>query len=163
MKKIIFLDIDGVMNNEVMYELNPAYQQKRNEIDPKCIKHLNDLIKDTSAEVVISSVWRYNMDIEALQTIFNNEGFIGKIIDKTPVLRSEYTVRGNEILAWIKNNEELLGQPYYNFRNYVIFDDDSDMLYWQKDNFICVDSYSGLTARNVYKATYILNSTYMER
>jgi hypothetical protein len=39
---------------------------------------------------------------------------------------------------------------------YVILDDDQDMLYGQKDNFIHVNRVSGLTKRNINKARKIL-------
>lgn len=40
---------------------------------------------------------------------------------------------------------------------YVIFDDDMDMLLGQKDNFIRVNSITGLTQGDVDKAKEILN------
>jgi hypothetical protein len=89
--------------------------------------------------------------------LFNKKGFIGEIIGHTPIL-GEYTVRGNEILAWIEQNKNLIGKFRHDFNNYVIFDDDSDMLYWQRNNFLLVDGYVGLTPNLCYKAEWILNS-----
>ncbi len=65
------------------------------------------------------------------------------------------TLRGNEILQWIKDNEEIVG-PYYDFKKYVILDDDSDMLLWQKDNYINCDHWVGMTEKTVFKAKKIL-------
>lgn len=41
---------------------------------------------------------------------------------------------------------------------YVILDDDSDMLYWQRNNFILIDRFVGLTMGNVFQAKKILNN-----
>lgn len=37
------------------------------------------------------------------------------------------------------------------------------MLLWQKDNFICVDGYCGLTPKIIYKAEKILGKEVGER
>lgn len=155
-KKIIFLDIDGVMNSQLMYERDKNYEQQKDEIDDSCMKVLSGLIEDTGAEVVITSVWRYSHKKEELQKIFEKHGFTGKIIGATDVLPSD-CVRGDEILKWIKDNEDYLNERYYNFDSYVIFDDDGDMLWWQRHNFILVDGYAGLTQNLAYRAKWILN------
>jgi hypothetical protein len=167
--KIIFLDIDGVLNSELymIAEHNKSmaiehkieqtrFERQVDEIDPKAMSFLNDLIKETEAKVVISSTWRRSNTIESLTEIFKARDFIGEIIGFTPRL-SEDCLRGNEIYKWIKDNDKLLGMPYYDFNSYIILDDDSDMLYWQKDNFFKTDGYVGLTPTIVYKATWFLN------
>lgn len=156
-KRIIFLDIDGVMNSEMDFLLNPDQPEVAYEISPRCIKLLNSLIQDTDARIVISSVWRFH-GLDFIKNIFVKNGFEypDNLIDVTPRLGNG-CVRGNEILKWIKDNEKLLGYPYYHFNTYIIFDDDSDMLYWQRNNFIHVDGYTGLTPRAIYKAKWMLN------
>lgn len=157
--KILFLDYDGVLNHEMFYN-----EQAKNEIkieypyssiDPNCVNFLNDLVDKTDAKIVVSSTWK-NSGIDYCRDVLEYHGFKGEIIDVTPNLRSENCLRGNEILKWIKDNEELVG-PYYNFNEYVILDDDSDMLYWQRNNFILVDRFIGITPHIVDQATKILN------
>ena len=58
-------------------------------------------------------------------------------------------LRGNEIYQWIDQN--IIGE----FNNYVIFDDDSDFLYWQRNNFLHVDGYWGIGPNHIYKAKRI--------
>jgi len=162
-KKIIFLDIDGVMNSQVDYELAEARgdlekaREEAHELSERCVGLLNDLIDETGAEVVISSVWRYSTTKEEMQALFEKKGFMHKILDYTPVYDRRFSVRGNEILGWIKDHEEYLGQFYHDFETFVIFDDDSDMLYWQRENFVPIDGYTGLTHNKTYKAKWILN------
>lgn len=161
--KIIFLDIDGVLNNEINY--NDAALEQRyvdtgeyDDIDKRCVSLLNTLIKSTGAKVVVSSTWRIGRTTEQLQETLNKFGFEGEVIGITPWMdRTQYMLRGNEIYAWLDQNEDLLGMNRYDFNRYVIFDDDSDMLLWQKDNFIQIDPYVGLTPRNIWRAEHILN------
>jgi hypothetical protein len=125
------------------------------DIDPKAVGFLNNLITKTGAKIVISSTWRGSHTRPELQRILEARGFIGEIIDYTPHLNQD-CVRGNEILKWMKDNEKLLGKSYHEFETYVIFDDDSDMLYWQRNNFILINGYVGLTPKDCWKAERLL-------
>ena len=152
---IIFLDIDGVLNCQDYYR-SDRYNRENStyplsEIDPFRIELLNDIVNQTGAKVVLSSSWRHNRTIEEMMGILNECGFKGEIIDFTPCSRCSMCFRGNEIQKWIENNKELLGKPYHQFNTYVIIDDDSDMLYWQRNNFYHCDGYSGLTPNMAYK------------
>ena len=159
--KIIFLDIDGVLNHEKFYKefTEEGHDDMKeffmNQIDPNSVKNLNILCDETGAKIVISSTWRHS-GIEYCVDILTKCGLTGEIIDITPTLRDD-CLRGNEILKWIKDNELLVG-PYYQFTEYVILDDDSDMLYWQRNNFILIDRFVGLTMGNVFQAKRILNN-----
>ena len=174
--KIIFLDIDGVLNHHTFFK--KRYNEKRHEktikkengkltkkskvdfygemIDPESVEILNELIEETKAKIVISSTWRIGKDIETLQMILDKHGFIGEIIDKTPRGCGCYK-RGNEIYEWIRANDKMLGAASYEFKSYIILDDDSDMLLWQRENFINIDQHVGITPTNVYKSKRILN------
>ncbi len=162
--KIIFLDIDGVLNHERFYKERHIKKNKTfdnlphrfSQIDPECVQNLNSLCKDTQAKIVISSTWRSD-GIEQCRNALEFHKFKGEILDITPNLRSDNCLRGNEILTWVKDNEALVG-PYYQFTEYVILDDDSDMLYWQRNNFLLIDRFVGLTMGNVFQAKKILNN-----
>lgn len=153
---IIFLDIDGVLNCELFY-LNPKRKKTRPKIelpdenlDRERISWLNGLCERVDAKVVLSSTWRFS-GIEYCRNILKQCGATFEIIDVTPNLHHEGCVRGNEIHHWIKENDELLGCHYFDFKSYVIIDDDSDMLLWQAPHFFKTDSYSGLTPNTCYK------------
>ena len=169
--RIIFLDIDGVLNCELHYKsqnfnnYRDAKKQLRKDVKNERIERLdyykaqmcserigwlNELCKDIQAKVVISSTWRMGKTIDELKEIATYCGGTFDIIDKTPFLMSDDVVRGNEIHKWIKDNESLVGK-YYDYKDYVIIDDDSDMLLWQKNNFFQTDSYSGLTPNTCYR------------
>jgi hypothetical protein len=162
---IIFLDFDGVLNSDLFYKELKSLGFKResveDDLDSQSISFLNTLIKETNAKVVVTSVWRLNRTVQQLQTLLEKKGFVGEVIGKTDSMSAAGCLRGNEIFEWIKNNINKLGADNYSdYDRYVIFDDDSDMLYWQRNNFLIVDSYCGLTPNRCYKARKILNGTY---
>lgn len=162
--KIIFLDINGVLNHERFYEmrqlkLNDAATREHpfNEIDADCVANLNWLIQGSGAKVVISSTWRHGRNAAWFSDFLKEFNFKGEIIDVTPSLKSEnYIFRGNEIYEWLNRNKDLLGCEQWRFRDYVILDDDSDMLFWQRNNFLLVDRSVGLTKGLAYRAFRIL-------
>jgi len=172
--KIIFLDIDGVLNSEVDFKNYTDEEKERyHDIAMRPLKLLDDLVTETKALIVVSSTWRSRShtwllrevldkpitDVDRLQMIFKQRGFKNwkSIIAVTPVLKSEGMVRGNEIYYWIKHNEKILNCNHNDFSSYVIFDDDSDMLLWQQKHFFKTDGYVGLTRNLCYKAKYFLN------
>ena len=173
--KVIFLDIDGVLNYELFWKNKRQHERRKQahcsapddswDICSDKIQLLNSLIEDTGAKVVISSSWRKGREVGDFHNIFGFLGFKGEIIDKTPCLEFKdqdgvpyrSVPRGCEIKAWIETNKGILGGKMSKFK-YVIFDDDSDMLYWQRNNFFWVDPYCGLTPNLIYKAKNFLNS-----
>ena len=159
--KIIFLDIDGVMNCENAYRSGECrYVEWTNHRGDKdhhqafCSwskELLNKLIDETNAKIVISSTWR-SSGIEFMRSVWELEGMHGKIIGLTPNFRGEvngYTIpRGCEIDKWLGDNgfshinwDKDTQQEYINktgIENYIIIDDDSDMLYGQRNHFVHV-------------------------
>jgi hypothetical protein len=155
--KVIFLDIDGVLN---------VTMQKRDEFGslfhPQFEDNLKRIVTNTDAKIVITSTWRYS-GLSEMQRMWKHRDLAGEVIDITPDLdRIEgYSIpRGVEIKYWLDNTKEL--------ESYVIIDDDNDMLLCQKDNFVhtfgnithrdCVDIGYGLTYECSLQAIKILNS-----
>jgi hypothetical protein len=142
---IIFLDIDGVLNSGE-YVHSPRYKKRRQlgfpdcDLDLMAIHHLNKICKETEAHIVVSSTWR-EMD-ECVPALKRN-GVKAPIIGKTPTLHRAEATRGEEIQSYIQG---------YEIENYLIIDDDSDMLPRQKENFLHIDRKQGLTEQDVTKA-----------
>lgn len=150
--KIIFLDIDGVLNHQLFYEKRT---DKSIEIDVEKVKLLNEIHSKINVKYVITSTWRKEHSLEELKTIFKKYRFTGEIIDVTPILKFENSSlsvpRGCEIQQWITDNKDKLGTNILSWKSYVILDDNSDMLYWHRNNFFLVDGYCGLTPNLIYK------------
>lgn len=157
MIKIIFLDIDGVLNDDT----DESWNDVGDDYYPHSktlVSNLNEIIRQTNAKLVLSSTWRLGLDLEQISDLMKRIGIVGDFIGYTDSLNSSYAVRGNEILKWIIDNEEIVGQRY-EFKNYLILDDDCDMLYFQRNNFIHLDGRKGLTTEYVNLAIEILNQS----
>ena len=151
-KRIIALDVDGVINSEEFYAKTKG---RSGNFDPEAIALLNQL-KDIGAEVVISSSWG-DSAIKPLQEV----GLELPIIGVTEHFYTDWMCRGNEIEKWLIDNFHSYGTKYgskYYQKDYeyVILDDDTDFLLGQVDNFIHVDRNTGITQADIDKARAIL-------
>ena len=152
--KVIFLDVDGVLN----YTGSPTKLPHGYPfIEDDKILLLKRIIDATNAKVVLSSDWRYgwiNPDHEwrndyiALKRALNS--FDIELMDKTPMLE-ETTHRGSEILHWLC---DWTGEFITHF---VILDDRTDM---QPLKYALVQTSmdTGLTEDDVNRAIKILNT-----
>ena len=107
---VVFLDIDGV--------LAPIRRWDRyGDLHRGCIRVLNEIAAGAGADVVVSSTRRHGKTVTELQGMLEAPGFIGCVIDKTPV-GPPGADRGEEIAAWLA--EHAVG-------GYVIINDHGDM------------------------------------
>ena len=161
MRKVIFLDIDGV--------LNPKWWERKKPADrfgcafaPKTVSCLAKIVKETDAEIVISSSWK-DMGLVELQNMWRERNMPGKIVDITPDYMSDEILlnpdlselnylynRGCEIEVWLAQHRD-------DVSNYVIIDDMDDILPEQQSHFVQTDPEVGITEEDVYKAMIILN------
>lgn len=139
LSRIIFLDIDGVLNT-VMVDTQPISQyshlredgfyydlaspnQKRVS-NRQAVMWLNLLCKQKKAKIVISSTWRLSLSLDEMKEALVNSGLLPEIevIGATPNLGylPERT-RGLEIQRYL---DEHYGDELPQF---IILDDDSDM------------------------------------
>lgn len=154
-KRIIFLDIDGVLAGEDFFK-----KRLGGFIDPKKIELINQL---KGAEIVISSSWGY--DNGRTEKSLRDCGLTLPIIGYTKHEHVDWICRGNEIERWIVENanghtkygSEETHEEWQKFGfEYVIIDDDCDMLYGQKDHFVHVNYYTAITEEDIIKAKQIL-------
>ena len=161
--KIIFLDFDGVIS---VADTHYSLSGKKMEL----VKRICD---ETGAKIIISSSWRHIdvpntlRSIEESKAHRKNDPFIlaDYVIDITPRFyfkygdESVYIPRGVEIQHTIyKYMYRYKDLGVDKITNYLILDDDSDMLLWHKDHFIKTDPYEGIVESDVEKAIEILNN-----
>lgn len=185
MMKIIFLDIDGVLNNygsayDLLYgvldkmHLRRAFMRNYDifGIRKRNVKLLSKIIKKTGAKVVLSSSWRgsWYMDydlksprqklLEDMLRKYNIE-----VIGITPRISCDghYSHRAHEIVQWLSQHESEVG-------NFIILDDESFDLQVFKDKELILTSdkvrifgreyrYHGLRMKHVKRAIEILNES----
>lgn len=155
--KIIFLDFDGCITTVKSHW----------RFDEEKMALLGTILDATDAKIVITSSWRrYSLEdtIDFITTREVERGytpfaFPDRVIGVThrmyafcyPNMDRHYgVVRGEEIRRWQEENDAY-ECPY------VILDDDTDMLLWQKDHFVKTDCEKGLSKANVKRAIRILN------
>lgn len=156
MKKVIFLDIDGVLVTHRWWSLRHSVSSiiEKGEFDPVVQSDFeNWLLKHPDVNIVLSSSWRlldnnpYSIPFGWASRIGKESPFIvSRIIGITPILDKP---RGEEIKAWMNNHGSDL-------THYVIIDDDSDMLEDQKPNFVKTGFAYGLTRTLLKKVNSIL-------
>jgi len=159
--KIIFLDIDGVLNSDT-WEKSKAFKNGEypsNSFDPFSVQLLNNIINETQAKVVLTSTWRLKFTLQEMKDIFRRVGIQCQLIDFTPDLKkdNDFTLRGNEILKWCKDNRELLGTKPLNYTDFIILDDNNDMLLWQSKYFFQTDKLCGLSPTVAREVIRMLN------
>lgn len=168
--KIIFLDVDGVLNNleDVLHNRdieNPEQPQD------KYLKLIKEIVNRTGAEIVISSGWRltteglqevidalyrYNISIRGVTpegVLLNTLQAFG--INVKPKLTDSHlgdiTVidRGAEIAIWLKKHPE--------YTEFLILDDEiHDIKDYFPNNYIKTDINKGLLEEHVEQAIQIL-------
>ncbi len=165
--KVIFLDIDGVLNYTQWYvsDRNPGnINGQEGDIDPMCVDRVLRICKETGAKVVISSDWRISWEGTLMR--LERMGLTRDIvIDKTPELiwtrmsMHDYMLseedegyefsRGKEVDLWLEAHPECT--------NFVIIDDRMDFTDEQEPHFVKVNPMCGLTDDNVDIAIMTLN------
>ena len=149
MLKIIFLDIDGVLNNESTQAVTPSGYVG---VDNSKVKLLKRIVDKTGAQIVLSSDWRLDPDSLEYRYLRQKLKYKGRlsIFDHTPNINWER--RGLEISKWLESHQ---------VDSFVILDDIEFQDFLKipdiKNHFIHTDYYHGLTDEDVEKAISILN------
>lgn len=108
--KVIFLDIDGVLNSDDYIDIAKNSQGIERHIDIDKVKLLKKAIDETGSKTVLTSSWRNSKDIGPLRE------FLAKYeiyFDATPFIKWE---RGLEIKQWLSENKGV--------EDYIILDDE---------------------------------------
>lgn len=167
--KIIFLDIDGVLNS-VQYDLwNYNHQHRYGLLDPRECHRLIRFCEENNIKLVISSSWRNGNSYNECVKEFLEDGkskhhglelLVPYIVGVTPYAKSRH--RGQEIQYFfdITNGKypeyKKVMKEDFVILNYCIVDDDNDMLEHQKKNFVQTNPWTGLTKKDYRKIKQIL-------
>ena len=137
--KVLFLDIDGVLNSHDWWMRRPKQDPpirtgehtriSEHQLDPVAVERLNRVIARTGAVICVSSTWRIGSEEHWRDTRFRlrHRDLKARIVGRTPNLSGRipggllYSAvrRGLEIQAWLDKNPQVT--------RIAIVDDDSDM------------------------------------
>lgn len=168
--KVLFLDIDGVLNNPGCWGPVALWRQGSGDqlqlpIAPECMIRLNRIVAETGVRIVISSSWRLFARFEDLGPALVRYGLVGEVIGETPALVNnaewlmrwrtregapftyERMERGWEIREWIAAHPEV--------EAFVILDDCCDMAEL-RPWLVHTDPVIGLDDPDVERAKYLL-------
>lgn len=144
--KIIFLDIDGVLNS-ITSSITNEKTYSPEGLSKDAIGLLKFVIEHTNAKIVISSTWRSFGSAEWFKGLFEGHGwYLPPIIDITRRSKSG-EIRGDQINAWLSIN---------NVENYICIDDDSDFYDYQ--NLVQTEVANGFQLYDALKCIDILGN-----
>lgn len=170
--KLIFLDIDGVLNN---HRLNK--KSGSNTLSRRCVREFNRIIEATGAKIVLSSAWRYivlggAMTPTGFEYMLRTHGVIANVtvfgITKEDEVCSAcmrrkthdeacpscalLTTRGHQI-------QEFLDRTFPHPTAYLVLDDLELGIAASGHPFIQTDGDRGLTREQADKAIEILSKS----
>ena len=165
MRKIIFLDIDGVLNTTYWYNqmsMSTPKDKYGYAFDPNAVANLKRIIDETGADIVISSSWK-SLGLTELENMWQERCLPGTVLGITPNSVSDelllnadldnmelFHIRGEEIKEWLSRHGK-------NISNYVIIDDVDNMLPEQQKYFIQTNPEMGITEDIALLAIKTLN------
>ena len=157
MSRVLFLDIDGVLNS------NFGNNKRQTEISDEKIKLLAYLVRETNSKIILHSGWRFWFDSE-LKPLCKEASTLVELLEKedlhikgvTPNLTTEEIrktkkfslAKADEILLWINSHNDVT--------EWVVLDD-LDLHNPQiEQHQVKPDQTVGLTLENVKQAAKIL-------
>lgn len=157
MRKVIFLDFDGVLNCETTTDRvpHPLLPGRRvYGLDNDKVRLISSLAEKTGSDIVISSTWREMHTQDELEKLLRSRGLSGsvKIIGTTPVMSTFHgggQDRGREISAWLSANQDVT--------KYLVIDD--LRISGHQDNQIVTDELVGFGASDMLRAYEILSGS----
>jgi len=148
-QKVLFLDIDGVLNSNFYYKYIYKPGENVSRFDPYCVVLVKKIVEEFSLKIVISSTWR-NGSMNRLLKELNENGFM-EFLHKdwlTPVVRP--ASRGKEIELWLQNHKDVT--------DYLILDDNQNIYDHQISKLVQTSTLLGMVQESYNQARNLLLS-----
>lgn len=137
--KILFLDVDGVLNSQDTMTKDPSAFFP---IDAYMAFLVGRIQLNTGCQIVLSSSWRHNEE-----SVSHIEKRVSQLFGMTPDLPGKS--RGDEITEWLSHHPDV--------SNYAILDDDMDAGIGHGRHFFKTTFLNGLTTEIGEEVTQFLN------
>jgi len=140
--KVIFLDVDGVLNSaQDGYSIRLRTDSH--------LKLLQRIVKKTGAKIVLSSSWRIGFTPASRNLLARFKEYGLELMDCTPELPG--SCRGDEIRQWLTDNVY-----NYDIENFVILDDEANMAEFTDKNLVQTDTNIGLQKQDAVECIKML-------
>ena len=191
--KVIFLDHDGVIclynqwggrvkkrhkynkykkNHGVFNIREYPVEVRFDNFDGKAIAILNDIIKVTDCEIVVSSDWRLNATLEEMGEYYEMKGIIKKPIAYTSIHKLSGSTfhleeeRAWEIKKYLDEHPEVsnwVAIDDLNLAYYSTYNKEVDIRPWGLKNFVLTNADVGLKEKGVkdYVINYLNNKNFI--
>ena len=162
--KIIFLDVDGVLNSSEWNRKHPDKIENGFLIDEAKVTLLGELSRKTNAKIVLHSGWRFWFDSKFRPNRKESEHF-NNLLEKENISFYDFTpdfsteeirrtkefslIKAEEILFWFKEHREISG--------WVVIDDLDLHNSIVSAHQVKPDSEYGLSVEDIQKAEKILS------
>lgn len=154
-EKVIYLDFDGVINNNMTPKINIVnrfgYENIHIGISSELLEKVNQIFDATGAVIWVHSSWRGPYDEKTISKLLLDNGLRAPYKGNIPYLYNRLN-RGLDIRRHIESNA---------ISNYVILDDLPSEFFEEQDRpFHIMTSYiCGIQNHNVEMAIHLLNNT----
>ena len=171
--KVIFLDIDGVLNTtDTFIKRSEEYKKTgiyKIEVDEFRLEYLKEIIDKTNAKIVLSSSWRYFFTKSSKKVIPRTQKgkelydlFLNYDIEIYDIISINGNSREGQINEWLENNS--------NIESFIIIDDEPNMFNELSDRLIQtsivksnemlmnMDDCIGLCEHHIYSSINMLKS-----
>lgn len=152
--KIIFLDIDGVLNSgKYVKRIDADFDDPKNQMDPEAVIRLNSIADQTGASIVVTSTWRkpFIYYFDKLRECIASYGITAPVVGYTPDLASDGYTRTEEILYWLEGLQ--YRPPERQVESFVVLDDETIDIVGRQ---VKTDFEDGLQDHHVRQAVSIL-------
>ncbi len=169
--RLLFLDIDGVVNTLMIYDKEQEDRRKLIYKDgyyfelnlpgdgkvsnKQAMLWVSKLCTDYSLSIVITSTWLIDEDVADIATELYNSGLSTMVPIIGGVSKKQQVSRGWQIESWLEDNKIDPDKA-----TFIILDDDVDMVGYSKDltkYLVKCDSYVGFTHSEYVKACELLD------
>lgn len=141
--KILFLDVDGVLNT---HDRGGIYTLTKSKL-----RLLEHVVRSTDCKIVLSSTWRLFHHAQVkLKRALAYRGITIYSTTTVDIFKNKQC-RGDEIELWLSTCSD-------DITAYAIVDDDNDMLPNQQSRFVQTNGLVGLTSEHCEKLITLLNN-----
>lgn len=150
MNKIIFLDIDGVLNSNQYWasiqDKKKTMPEMEFELDPKCLRNLKKIVDETHSKIVVTSTWkRLKSRIEKFKNHVSQYGLY--VHDLAPCHPDGAIHRGDEIRQYLEGHKGEVDK-------FILLDDEEFPDFNELTNYLVKTNFfkGGLCAEHVEEA-----------